>query len=482
MKNHLPIFLFSSSFLLMANTSVFSQDLMQVYSDAASNSLRFKSASVDYQIAKEKKNEIMAEFDTDLTLKVTPSYTFSASGTSVSSSGRVTNNNADEVELDYSLGLKKPIYNKQLDYRISQADSMLEQENALLGLERQALLGRVAENYFNFLIAQNKLKFSLLEENAIRQNLNQLNILYQARRSTITDIKETESRLDQAISATASANNELDNARKNLGIMTGQTYYTLATLNTSRQFIRLQPAKLNDWLRLANTNSHEIMAANSEMNIQKKDISIQQADNKTTVDLFARYEGVSTVGGSSSKSFSDRDGKVGFEVSIPLYQGNKVSSRVRGANFKLKKAQYDLDLKKREVTQNVNLSYHTVMSDIDNIRALKRAVISSDTALRNIQRGRVAGTRTMTDVLSSLRESFQVKRAYDNVRYSYLLDIFKLKQAAGVLSVDDLRLVNNLLEASDHDPIIVNSENNTRKHAGIESGEILGSLEDAWGD
>ncbi len=477
-------FFFTSSLLLIiTSTSAFSADLMQVFSDASANSLRFKASSVDYQIAAERRNEIMAEYDSELTLKVTPSYVFSASERSNRrdrSSGRVNSSNSDEVEVDYRLGLNKPLYNRQLNHRISQAGSMLEQEEAFLDSQRQALFGRVTDNYFNFLIAQNKLKFSLLEQNAIQQNLNQLNVLFRAQQATITDVKETESRLDQALFSTASARNNVDDVRKNLQIMTGQHYDTLATLNTNRQFVKLEPSSVNGWLRLAQNSSHEIVAANRELDIQEKDIFIQQAESTTTLDLFARYEGSSVIGGSSSKRFSDRDGKVGFEINIPLYQGDKVASKVRGANFKLKKAHYELEFKKREIGQQVKFSYQRIMTDIENIRALQRAVISSELALQNMRKGRVAGTRTMTDVLSSLRESFQVKRSYTDARYTYLQNIFKLKQAAGVLSVDDLRLVNKLLGHSES-PVNMSSDALHSMTTPLATPLVgLGSLEDAW--
>ena len=154
MKKYTYLLLFSSSLLLTANTSVFSEDLMQVYSHASTNSLRFKSASMDYQIAEERKNEIMAEYDSSVTLKVTPSYTFSES--SSNNQIRSTDNNSGEFEVDYSLGLSKPLYHRELDNRISQANSMLKQEEAFLDSEKQALLARITRTYFNFLIAQNK--------------------------------------------------------------------------------------------------------------------------------------------------------------------------------------------------------------------------------------------------------------------------------------------------------------------------------------
>ena len=480
--------LFSSSILLVSNTSVFSADLIQVYSHAASNNLRYKSASVEYQLAEEKKNEILAEYDPELALRVTPSYGFISSGSSNTRSNGSSSYDSDGFEVDYSLGLNKPIYRKEINARLSQADSVLNQEQAILNSEKQALISRVATSYFDYLNAQNKLKYDLSEQQTIRQNANQLNSLYRAKRATITDLQETKSRLDQSIAATTLAKNSVNSARKDLSIITGQSYYSLATLNINRQFVRLEPTSINGWIKLANENSQAIVTAANEMEIQKKAISIERAASSSTVDLFARYEGTNNLGIGSSKSYSDADGKLGFEVNIPLYSGDRVLSKVRTAKLRYKKAQIDLGFRQREVLQLVKFAYQTVMSDIENIQALKRAVNSSDKTLRNIREGRKAGTRTMSDVLSSLREAYAIKRDYTQARHQYLLNIIKLKQAAGVLLVDDLRLINTLLT---NDPR--QTEYNMRTANNVQDEQYngtykpvnniettSGSLEDSW--
>ncbi len=487
MNTYKSILVLSSLLILTVNSSVFADDILQVYSDAASNSLRYKSASVDYQIATEKKNEIMAEYDPELAMRITPSYLFSSSGSTNTRSNRSSANSSDDFEIDYSLGLNKPIYRKNINARISQADSIIKQEEALLDSEKQALIARVATSYFGYLNAQNKLKYNLSEQRTIRKNANQLNNLYRAKRATITDLQETKSRLDQSLAATTLAKNSLDGARKDLSVITGQAYYSLATLNTNRQFVRLEPATIDSWIKLANENSHEIVVANRELDIKKKAILIERTGASSTVDLFARYEGTTNLGSGSSDSYSDTDGKVGFEVNIPLYTGDKVLSKVRSANLHYKKAHYDLGFKQREVIQQVKFAYQTVMSDLENIQALKRAVNSSEKTLRIIREGRVAGTRTMSDVLSSLRESYAVKRDYTQARLQYLVDIIKLKQAAGILSVDDLGFMNSLLINPTHvvpnlaTAKTIQEYHQTRKHNPVRDVIVTsGSLEDAW--
>lgn len=463
-----PFLLLASSLLLIVNTPVLSEDILQVYSDAASGSLRFKSASVDYQIAEAQRQEIMAEYDPQLNLKVTPSYKFTGNNNSRIINGRLTKSSSNGIEVDYSLGLHKPLYHQQLNARISQAGIILEQEEALLDLEKQALIARVAENYFAFLMAQNKLDFSFSERNVIAEDLKQLRTLYRLNHSTITDIKETESRLDQANSSISIAKNGLDRAKKRLRIITGRTYDVLSVPDINRQRVQLLPARVDGWLQLALNNSLEIVTARDLLAVTNRDVDIQRAGKSTTVDLFARYEGSSTIGGSSD---SDNNGKVGLEINIPLFLGNKVTSKVLGANYKYKKSQYDLELVKRKVHQNVTFSYQTILSDIDDINALKHAVSSLDATVQSMKQGQLAGTRTMSDVLSSLRESFQVKRQYTNARYKYLLDIIKLKQAAGILSVDDLRLVNLLLKQP-------NAQQQFSNTSYVHEKKL--SLEDAW--
>ena len=53
------------------------------------------------------------------------------------------------------------------------------------------------------------------------------------------------------------------------------------------------------------------------------------------------------------------------------------------------------------------------------------------------------GTRTIVDVLLSTRALFRARSNLANARYNYIQAILQLKQAAGILTDDDLTLVNN---------------------------------------
>ena len=65
--------------------------------------------------------------------------------------------------------------------------------------------------------------------------------------------------------------------------------------------------------------------------------------------------------------------------------------------------------------------------------------------MRATESGYEAGTRTAVDVLQSRQQWVQSQTDYSRSRYSYMLNVIKLQQAAGILSEQSLQRINALL-------------------------------------
>ena len=89
-----------------------------------------------------------------------------------------------------------------------------------------------------------------------------------------------------------------------------------------------------------------------------------------------------------------------------------------------------------------------MLANISQVKALKQALASSETALKATTAGFKVGTRTTVDVLDSQREMFRAKRDYALARYEYIMETLRLKQAAGTLSKQDLQAINKWLGAN----------------------------------
>ncbi|MGL5390121.1 MAG: TolC family protein, partial [Shewanella sp.] len=138
---------------------------------------------------------------------------------------------------------------------------------------------------------------------------------------------------------------------------------------------------------------------------------------------------------------------VGVNLSIPIFQGFKVSSQVNEAQYQFVEASERLEQTYRSVVKNVRNNYNNVGASISSIRAYEQSVISSESALKATQAGFEVGTRTIVDVLNRTRDLYDSKRKLSNARYTYINSIVALKQAAGTLNEDDVTNINNGLKA-----------------------------------
>ena len=99
----------------------------------------------------------------------------------------------------------------------------------------------------------------------------------------------------------------------------------------------------------------------------------------------------------------------------------------------------------RKAERDTRDAYLGVIAERARVAALKQSVKSNQTALEATEAGFEVGTRTTVDVLDARRRLFEAQRDYARTRYDYLINIIRLKSAAGVLAPGDLESINTLL-------------------------------------
>ena len=137
---------------------------------------------------------------------------------------------------------------------------------------------------------------------------------------------------------------------------------------------------------------------------------------------------------------------IGIQLTFPLYSGGMVSSQVRQAVYEHRAAKERLERVARQTEHDARDAYLGVISEINRVKALRRAVESNTTALNATQAGYEAGTRTAVDVLESRRRWIQAKTDYSRSRYDYMMNVLKLQEAAGILSEQSLNRLNTQLK------------------------------------
>ena len=140
------------------------------------------------------------------------------------------------------------------------------------------------------------------------------------------------------------------------------------------------------------------------------------------------------------------DTTIGLRLSIPLFSGFLTQSQVRQSLYTRDATEDQLEQERRAVTRQTRNAFRALMAGLSGIEARKQALVSAQSAMEATEAGFEVGTRTIVDVLISQQTLLQAQSAYSTARHAYVLNRLLLKQAAGVIEVQDLEAINALLE------------------------------------
>ncbi len=343
----------------------------------------------------------------------------------------------------FQITMNQPVYHYDRYMALGQADKRLQQAQYELDFARQSLIVRVAERYFEVLAAQDNLDFATAEKQSLQGQLEQAQQRFEVGLIAITDVQEAKAGYDRALASEIIAENELDNAREALRETTEVYYDTLSRLGESIKLTPPDPSDIDAWTQTALDQNLEIAAARTAAAIAYDEIRVQRAGHLPTVDITGTH-GFNKQGGrfgSSEVTQSD----IGITLNVPIYEGGRVESRSREALHAHTAAIERLEQARRAVFRETRQAYLGVIAQISTVKALRQAVISSKTAVDSTRAGFEVGTRTAVDVVDAERGLFQARRDYSRARYNYILDILRLKQAAGTLVAEDLAVANSWL-------------------------------------
>ena len=336
-----------------------------------------------------------------------------------------------------TLDIGHPIY--RLDRRIAldQAGSRLARADTLYAAARQDLMVRVAERYFRILEAKDELSFARATLEAFEQQLAQSRQRFEVGLIAITDVEEAKAGFDLSRAQLIAAENALDIAREALRETTGEYQERLAPL-AELHLATPEPADIDKWTKIALERNLRLLSARHDTEIARKQVARVEAGDSPTLDAVGSFGLRDTDSGSGE----NRHANVGLRLIVPLYTGGSVLSRTREHRHLHQRTLDVLERERRRAQRETRDAYLGVNSGISRVNALEQAVRSSETAAEAIEAGFQVGTRTSVDVLDAQRDLFRARRDLSEARYSYILNVLRLKRAAGTLSEEDLRLIS----------------------------------------
>ncbi|MCL2914399.1 outer membrane channel protein TolC [Shewanella corallii] len=426
--------------LAAASSAVHAEDLLQIYQQALTNDPVVLQAQAQRNSLYEKIEETRAPLLPSLSASV-------GYGKSWTDQNNDTRGVFDSDGFNGSLTLNQLIYDHSAWVGLDLAELAASQADASYASSLQGLIIRVTTAYFDVLSAQDALEFQKAEVAAIGRQLEQTKQRFAVGLTAITDVHEAQAQYDLARAQEIQAENTVQNNYQALQEITGLPYDQLAVLDTQRFSASMPaPASSSEWLKLAEDSSLDLLVQRIAKDIANEQIALAKAGHMPSVGLQAGY----TSQFERSDNLNDTGtGNVALNVSIPIFQGFKVSSQVNQAQYDYVAASEKLEQTHRGVSKDIRNNFNNVAASISSIKAYEQTVISSESALKATQAGFEVGTRTIVDVLNSTRNLYNSKRQLSDARYAYIQSVVALKQAAGTLTEEDIVMINQgLTEAA----------------------------------
>ena len=430
-------------------------DLIQVYQQALANDATYASARAALNAGRERITQGQAGLlptvgltgaitrnDNDFSPWNEGATITRADGTQ----GIVTSGGANLVTKEYTLSLQQPLF--RWDRWQTYQQSKLQQAiaEAQFAQAQQDLITRVASAYFEVLAAQDKLASIRAQKDAVSEQLASAKRNFEVGTQTITDTHEAQAANDLVVAQEFAAVNDLDNKRNALQAIIGTEPGTLAPLKTGITLAPPQPATVDQWVSSAETQNYGVTVQELQVEIAKREISRQRAGHLPTLDMLATSTRRDVNGQVNNTSGVTKNNAIGVQLSVPIFSGFSVTSRVRESIALEDKARNDLETTRRNAALTARQSFLGVNSGLAQVKALEAAEVSSQSALDSNKLGYQVGVRINIDVLNAQRQLYQTRTDLSRARYDTILNGLRLKAASGSLREADLVPVNNLLD------------------------------------
>ena len=420
-------------------------DLLSLYREATRQDPAVAAAEASLQAARERLSQAEAANGLSATLSASASANYGDSRV------RGLPSSLGQVDRGYLNGsvtaqVTKPLIRSSIKVGIEQARAGVSLSEISVASAKQDLATRVAQAYFDVLLAQDNVTLVGAQKAAVGEQLAQAKRNFEVGTATIVDTNEAQARYDQVLAQEIAANNELDRTRWALRNTVGRFEASIAGLKPAIMIDAPQPTNMEAWVTRAERDAFGVRLAQQSLAVTEFDVKRAQTGKDWTLDASASAtHGQNTGSLASSRGGFSTTGLVGVNFQMPFDISGAVDARIREAISNVEKARNDVESARRTAALGVRQTYLGVTSGIASVAAQQQALKSAETLLASTKLGLEVGVRTNLDVLNAQQTLTQVQRDLAQARYNAILNRLRLEAAAGDLNEDDIRRTNEYL-------------------------------------
>ena len=435
---------------LMAPPVAMAVDLIGVHDLALESDPRLQAAEYRREATAENKTQAWA----NLLPQLGASADWNKGHTDTSIAGTEISQQNKEAR-SYGATLQQSLYRQANYEQLDVARGQITQADALYQVVFLDFLLRVSDSYFIVLTLIDGVTFAEAEELALKRQYEQAEQRFEVGLTAVTDVHEAKASYDNARARAIVARNNLSDAKEELKALTGKYFEEYDALQEVLPLVEPDPPDAERWVETALANNPSVLSRRAAVDIADSNMRLARSGHFPTLDLVASYVDFENSKFLIRNDFQqpiDRtslgvdDTTIQLVLNVPIYQGGRVSSQTRQARYLMDATGQDLDDVQRITVRETQNAYRAILAGIQEVQAFEQARISAESALEATQAGFEVGTRTIVDVLIAQQRKFQAQRDNSIARHAYIIRHLRLKSIAGLLTSEDLRVVNQLLQ------------------------------------
>lgn len=341
-----------------------------------------------------------------------------------------------------TLQLAQPIFDLERWAAWREGDKRAQMAEVNFAEAQQDLALRYAQAYFDYLLARDTLELARAQKRALASQKVQAEHLFKGGSATITDVEETQARLQLAEAAELAAGSavsvRLRLVEKLLGGRLSADLPKVGAFPLSPP----EPAKPDAWLDAVASRNYKVQAQRLAEEVAGHQVDRAMSGHFPSASLVANSTHTTDPNYYTSK---DATSSIGVQVVVPLFAGGKTTAQTRQAEAMRERTRQDAENMLRESQVKAGQFYLDLLNGLAQIQAMESAVRSSEVALKGMEAGQKVGFRTNTDVLNAQQQLFNVRRDLQKERYAYLMNRLQLQAIVGSLGEEEIQRIDSLM-------------------------------------
>ncbi|WP_445621086.1 TolC family protein [Kushneria sp. Sum13] len=332
------------------------------------------------------------------------------------------------------LQLTQPLFSMERWRSLAQSRQQVQAAQLQLAVAEQQLALETAEAYMNGFYSAQQKRLLFGKQRSLELQVRQAQRAYELGIGDRIDLLAARSRLDQAGSEIAVADNQYADAIARLERLTGQTPdFTRFALEELSEAQWPAPEAL-EYFETDISDNVQVRLAVQQLAVADAARAVRQAGYYPEVSLNLSW----TDRNSDDPYRESKDRAAVIQARMNLYQGGATRAEVRQADLRRQAQGADVQQQKRLALEEIRRRHRSIEGDLSRLKALSQSIRSSQLYLEAADRGAALGLRDLVDVLDARADLYDQRIQYVDAFRQLLLDRLNLQAAAGPLASEDM--------------------------------------------